>query len=287
MTPARIAIVVGALVASIALALLVRGLIGHPKPAQVAIAAPAQATTQVLVAKADLGIGSILSPDNMRWQDWPATTLDPAYITSGQTTAAGAAGAGAALVQAKNVVTNMAAGGGPKLQSMVGAIVREEIAEGAPITARNIVRAGQSSYMAVRLPQGMRAMALPLSLESGAGGFIQPGDHVDVLSTHSVALKTGGSELVTDTVLADTLVLAIDQHVDTPKGGANLPGSTITIEVRADKAYSVAKARTLGGLSLALRSYADAASGGGALSDNSHDVRVFRGGAPADVVTAQ
>jgi Flp pilus assembly protein CpaB len=83
------------------------------------------------------------------------------------------------------------------------------------------------------------------------------------------------------------LVLAIDQHIDSPKGGSNLPGATITIEVPAGMAYSVAKARTQGGLTLALRSYADATSAGTAPGGDGRDVRIFRGGAAAEVVTAQ
>lgn len=287
MTPARIAIIAGALVVSIALAFIVHGVIGRPKPVTPVIVASAPAITQVLVAKTDLGVGSILAPENMRWQDWPATGLDPSFITSGQTMFS-SGGATAAISQAKIAVTSVATGGGPKLQAMVGAIVREDIAQGEPITARKIVRAGQSSYMAVRLPQGMRAMALPLSVESGAGGFIQPGDRVDVLSTHNQANKSGSSALVTDTVLPDALVLAIDQHTDSPRSGANLPGATITIEVPASKAFSVAKARTQGGLTLALRSYADAGPATTAAdAGDIHDVRIFRGGAPAEVVTAQ
>jgi pilus assembly protein CpaB len=287
MTPARIAIVVGALVASIALALIVRNLIGHHKAAPIVAAAPAPVMTQVLVAKTDLGVGSILTADTMRWQDWPSTGIDPSFITSGQTTPAAAPGTTAgAINQAKNVVASVATGGGPKMQAMIGAIVREQIAEGEPITAHKVVRAGQSSYMAVRLPEGMRAMALPRSVESGAGGFIEPGDHVDVLSTHQQPTKNG-SMLVTDTVLSDTLVLAIDQHTDSPKGGANLPGATITIEVPAGMAYAVAKARTQGGLTLALRSYADAGPSKSAAGGDTSDVRIFRGGSAAEVVTAQ
>ena len=287
MTPARIAVIVGALVVSIALAFVVHGLIGHPKPATAVIVSNAPAMTQVLVAKTDLGVGSILSADNLRWQDWPASGVDPTFITSGQTMAA-APGAPAALNQAKNVVTNMASGGGPKLQAMVGAIVREDIAEGEPITAHKIVRAGQSSYMAVRLPEGMRAMALPLTTESGAGGFIEPGDHVDIYSTHADTSKNGGGGMITETVITNVLVLAIDQHADVPKNTSTLPGSTITLEVPEASVTTVAKARGQTGLTIALRSYADIGGRpGGPAAGDGHAVRLFKGGGAPELVTAQ
>ena len=289
MTPARIAILVVALVASVGLALLVHGMFSKPKPAAPVVVDAGPAMTRVLVAKTDLGVGDRLSPDNMSWQPWPAATLNVAYITDGQTIEAPKAGAEAAVSQAKSTVTDIATGGGPKLQSMIGSVVREAIYAGEPITSSKVIRSGDSSYMAVRLPAGMRAMALPLSLESGAGGFIEPGDHVDILSTHADASKSvNGGGMVTETILSNALVLAIDQHTDSPKTGATIAGATITVEVPIVDASSVAKARTQGGLTLALRSYADI--GGhtqGAGLDDGHGIRIFKGGSSAETVSAQ
>ena len=290
MTPARIAIIVVALVAAVGLALLVHGLFGAPKapPPMVTVQAPPQPMTRVLVAKTDLAVGDRLSAANMSWQSWPAATLNAAYVTDGVMTAAPAGGAASAVNQAGKTVTDMATGGGPQMQALAGAIVRQPIYAGQPITARDIVRSGDSSYMAVRLPEGMRAMALPLTTESGAGGFIEPGDHVDIYSTHADTSKNGGGGMITETVLSNALVLAIDQKTDAPKSGATVTGVTITLEVPDINASAVAKARTQGGLTLALRSYADIGGRtGGPSADDGHGVRIFRGGAPAEVVTAQ
>ena len=126
----------------------------------------------------------------------------------------------------------MTTGGGPKLQAMIGAIVRDaDLRRRADHPAKKIVRSGDTSYMAVRLPAGMRAMSLPINVESAAGGFIQPGDRVDVMSTHADASKNGGG-MVTETVLANALVLAIDQQTDAPKAGASLVGATVTSRSR-------------------------------------------------------
>jgi len=186
-------------------------------------------------------------------------------------------------------VGDITSGGGPKMQAMIGAVVREPIYAGQPITAKVVIRSGDSSYMAVRLPSGMRAIAVPINVESGAGGFIEPGDRIDLLSTHADTTKAGGG-MVTDTVLANALVLAIDQKTDAPKAGAVMIGATLTLEVPADNADAVAKARAQGGLTIALRSYAD--MGGKTLAkgpdqtDAGQSVRIFRGGQPAETVTA-
>jgi pilus assembly protein CpaB len=223
----------------------------------------------------------------MSWQGWPTATLNVAYITDGDTTQAKAP-VDTVIQKASKTVGDIATGGGPKMHAMIGDVVREPIYAGEPITAKKVVHSGDTSYMAIRLPQGMRAMALALSLESGAGGFIEPGDRVDVLSTHQDPNKnSSGGGMVTETVLSNALVLAIDQKTDAGKS-TTVSGATITLEVPDVNASAVAKARTQGGLTLALRSYADiGGQTGGPSADDGHSVKIFKGGAPAEVVTAQ
>jgi pilus assembly protein CpaB len=289
MTPARIMILVVALVAAVGLAFVVHNMFAAPKaPPPTAVAAAPPVLTRVLVAKTDLAVGDRLSDQNMSWQGWPTATLNVAYITDGESMAAPKAPVDSVLQKASKTVSDMATGGGPKMQAMIGDVVREPIFAGEPITAKKVVRSGDTSYMAVRLPQGMRAMALPLSLESGAGGFISPGDRVDIMSTHADQSKTGAGGMITETVLSNALVLAIDQKTDAPKTGANVTGTTITLEVPDINASAVAKARTQGGLTLALRSYADIGGRtGGPTSDDAHGIRIFKGGSAPEVVTAQ
>jgi pilus assembly protein CpaB len=87
-------------------------------------------------------------------------------------------------------------------------------------------------------------------------------------------------------VLANALVLAIDQHTDSPKTGATVLGATVTLEVPEESATAVARARTQGGLTLALRSYADMAGHTTGRTDDSHSIRIFKGGSPAETVSA-
>jgi pilus assembly protein CpaB len=93
--------------------------------------------------------------------------------------------------------------------------------------------------------------------------------------------------MITETVLSNALVLAIDQKTDAAKANA-VAGATITLEVPDVNASAVARARTQGGLTIALRSYADiGGQTGGPSADDGHSVKIFKGGAPAEVVTAQ
>jgi pilus assembly protein CpaB len=290
MNPSRIAIVVLAGVAALVLAFLVHGMMGKKAPTVVAATPSAgPLMTRVLTAKVDLAVGDRLSPDNMAWQPWPVGTANAAYVTDGSSAAAKPAGAEGAVKQASTMVGDIANGGGPKLQALVGAIVREPIFAGEPITSKKIVRSGDTGYLAVRLPQGMRAVSIPVTIDSGAGGFIEPGDRVDVMTAHADTSKGGSGVMVAETVLANVQVLAVDQRVDTPKNTTSLPAaSTLTLEVPAGDVDALVRARGGGTLMMALRSYADIGGGPGAgVAGPAHTVRVFRGGAAVEEVAAR
>ena len=59
------------------------------------------------------------------------------------------------------------------------------------------------------------------------------------------------------------------------------------IDVQLPLKQALAKAKTQGGLVMALRSYADIGGGARGLQSDGASVRVFRGGAPAEVVTSR
>ena len=77
------------------------------------------------------------------------------------------------------------------MSNLIGAVVREPIASGEPMVERKVVKGGEGGYLAVVLQPGMRAIGVPVSVESGAGGFILPGDRVD-FSRHPVADPVAG-----------------------------------------------------------------------------------------------
>jgi pilus assembly protein CpaB len=293
MNPSRIVIILLAGVAALVLAFLVHGMMGKKAPAVVAatpVAGPLM--TRVLAAKVDLAVGDRLTPNNMAWQPWPVGTVNAAYVTDGSSAAAKPQGADGAVKQASTVVNDIANGGGPKLQALVGAIVREPIFAGEPITSKKIVRSGDTGYLAVRLPQGMRALSIPVTIDSSAGGFIEPGDRVDVMTAHADQSKGGGAGgMVAETVLSNVQVLAVDQRVDTPKNTTSMPAAaTLTLEVPAGDVDALVRARTGGTLMMALRSYADIGGGPGAgagVGGPAHSVRVFKGGAAVEVVAAR
>ena len=306
MKPARIAVICIAAVSAIGLALVVRAM-GSPsgEPTAVATAAPvpSRPMAKVLVAARDLAPGQRLVEADLQWKDWPVDEVNPAFITDGSvpvpaadtadsdaaaapaTTDTTAASAVARVTRAANDLTT----GGAKADYF-GSVVREPILAGEPIVGRKIVRAGDSGYMAAYLEPGMRAMAIGVSVESAAGGFILPGDRVDVIVTveqqGGSADDAGSPKFASRIVMQNVKVLAIDQSTRAGDDQQAVVGATATLEVAPQDAEIVALAKAAGTLSLVLRSYADTSGPSGRVamppraSERSTAIRVFRGGEP-------
>jgi pilus assembly protein CpaB len=206
------------------------------KPTQVKqAAAPKVETVDILVAKADIPTGKKISPQDVQWQPWPAVAATGNFIRKNNRPDA--------------------------IEKMSGLIVRAPFVAGEPIREAKLVNAKGSGYMAAILPTGMRAVSTQISPETGAGGFILPNDHVDVILTQRdrAAEKATGSEVQTSqTILSNVRVLAIDQAVQEKNGQKVVVGKTATLELSPRQVETLTLAQHLGSLSLALRSITDA-----------------------------
>lgn len=293
MSPVRLFILLIAAVAAIALAFVVRGAFAPKKaaePVAVAAAAPvATPTVRVLVAKRDLPIGTRLVSGDMGWQDWPAAGLTPAYITDGAPAAVKAEGAAGTAKDVANAAGGLF--GDAAIKSLESAVVREPFIAGEPMVARKIVKAGEGNYLSVVLGPGMRAMSVPVTVDTAAGGFILPGDRVDVLLT-----RTGGDEKgqVTESILRNVRILAIDQTSAAAADAQSMVGAVATLEIAARDTELVAQAQATakggGTLALALRSYTDAGAPmtrGSGPAGKGQSVRVFRAGQASEVTVAR
>jgi pilus assembly protein CpaB len=260
MGAARIVILSLALVAAIGLAVVVRGMISARK-APVAVAearAPEIKLARVLVAARELPIGTHLSPADLRWQSWPAETLNPAFFTDGAAPAPEAKGAvEKATAGAAKVIEQMSGSGA--IESLVGVIVRDPILAGEPITRGKLVPGGEGGYLAVVLPPGMQALGVPIKIENVAGGFILPGDRVDISQSKEVDKPSGeGRMRTTDVIVRNVRVLAIDQATKPAENANTIAASTTaTLEVTPDAALALVEAMEQGALHLALKSYND------------------------------
>jgi pilus assembly protein CpaB len=219
------------------------------RPAQVVTKEVTIAMTQVLVAKADIGLGQITSAENFRWQDWPQTALSPNYIQ-------------------RSTRPNAPA-------DLAGSVARSPMLAGEPVTAMKLVKAGEGGVLAAILPAGMRAISTRIKEETGVGKLILPNDHVDVLLT----VRRKGDHTA-ETLFRNVRVLAIGQLIEVRDGKKLAEGNTATLELTPGQAEELAAANSRGELSLVLRSIADI--GGGDQVINTQ-VKVMRYGATSRV----
>ncbi|KIC60874.1 pilus assembly protein CpaB [Brevundimonas nasdae] len=299
MKPARIVVICIAAVSAIGLALVVRAMgSSSNEPTTPAAAAPVEVRpmAKVLVAAKDLEPGKRLVEADLEWKDWPVDEVNPVFITDGSTPMPAKPAAESAAEKATDAVNRVAkaatelATTGAK-SDYIGSVVREPILAGEPIVSRKIVRAGDSGYLAAYLEPGMRAMAIAVTVESAAGGFILPGDRVDVVltaETNRDGAVEGAtkSKFASGVVLQNIKVLAIDQATRVGDDAQAVVGATATLEVRPQDSVLLAQAKSEGELSLSLRSYADTAGPSGATRrpvaavSQPQAVRIYRGGAP-------
>jgi pilus assembly protein CpaB len=231
-------VVLGIAVAAGGLAALLAGRSNKPAPAPAPVVQ--LETVDVLVAKSDIGRGTAVKPDELRWQTWPAASAGPNFIRQSVRPDA--------------------------IEQLTGYIARGSFAAGEPIQEARLIKAGASGYLAAVLPSGMRAVSTEISAETSAGGFIVPGDSVDVILTRRdrAAEKQGAGETFTsETILSNVRVLAIDQTVDDPNGQKTMIGKTVTLELNPSQAEALVLGKQLGTLSLSLRSIVDTAPGSG------------------------
>jgi pilus assembly protein CpaB len=284
MRAVQVVILAVAAVAAIALALVAQRLLAPKSGAApvVAEAAKTKPMARVLVAKKDLPVGWRITPSDLAWQDWPVEALNASFVTDGGAPAPAPVGADKVVKTAGEAAGDLVKSQGP-MQAFDGTMVKEAVMAGEPITSRKVVRAGEGGYMAVVLQPGMRAMSIPINADTAAGGFILPGDRVDVLQAH--AADNGGKGFVTETLMQNIRVLAIDQNTSPAKDSKTVVGAVATLEVPAADVEVLARGKAQGEMVLSLRSYADTGgpSGRGGSQGASQTVRIVRAGAVTEV----
>jgi pilus assembly protein CpaB len=213
-------------------------------------------TSQVLVARSEIGLGQMTGADNFRWQEWPQSAIGPGFILQSAHPNA--------------------------IKEMTGAVARAPLLQGEPITTLKLVKAGDGGVLAAILPAGMRAISTRIKEETGVGKLILPNDHVDVILIQRKRGRTGTEDYVADTLFRNVRVLAIGQQIEAKQGNKQAEGNTATLELTPRQAELLALANSLGEISLALRSIADIESDGPSAASNlnqrSNSIKILRYG---------
>ena len=190
-----------------------------------------QGMAKVVVARVPLPFGTPITAENIRVVDWPRESLpDGTFHAPLQLTSLG---------KARVVIRPMEAN--------------------EPILASKLSGEGGRATISATLKPNMRATAVRVSDVAAVGGFVMPGDTVDVLVTRQVTDSIGGAAQVTDVLLQAVQVIAIDQNANDTSKDPQI-GKTATLEVTQIDAQKLTLAQTVGALTLVLRNVADQTS---------------------------
>lgn len=229
----KLVLLLGALIIAIGTALAARSMFADSAAPQ-AQALPAEPQgPKVLVAQRALPVGTIITADSVAFQLWPKEMVQDAYFIDGES----------------------------DMNTLLGTVVRHSITAGQPVTQGSLVAPGDRGFLAAALGPGMRAVTVPVSAKTSVGGFVFPGDRVDLVLTQTVKGAEDAALKASETILNNLRVLATDQSTETthtPDGKTVVRAfRTVTLEVTPKIAEKVAVAQTIGTLSLSLRSIAD------------------------------
>lgn len=185
---------------------------------------------KLVVAKEELKFGTELTAENVKLVDWPKEAFPEGAFTS---------------------IEEMSADGVRR------AIV--SIQPGEPVLTSKLTGKNGRAGLAGLIADGKRAVTIPVDSVKGVGGFIQPGDHVDIILTREIESDNyQGEESVAKIMMENVKVLTVDQEGS--RSGTARVASSVTLETDTKGAQKIALALNIGRLSLLLRSAGDTAS---------------------------
>lgn len=138
-------------------------------------------------------------------------------------------------------------------EQVIGKIATFSMLRGDILRGARLAEHLGGSTLASLIEKDKRAVTVRVDDVVGVGGFLLPGNRVDVLATK----QTGGNrEAEAQTILEDLRVLAVDQTASTDKTQPVVVRA-VTLEMTPAQAETLVKAQTEGRLQLALRNPLD------------------------------
>ena len=187
-----------------------------------AVATPSARKATVVLAARDLPVGHPVAAEDVRTVEWPAELVPAGYYS-----------------QPSDVVG----------RGLISAVRTNE-----PVLASKLAEPGSRAGLPILIPEGMRAMSIPVDQVVGVAGFVIPQTRVDVLLTIQ---PPGQTETVTQIILQNLTVLTAGQVVQRNDAGDPMTVNVVTLMLTPDQAERLSLATSQGRIQLALRNMLD------------------------------
>ncbi len=182
----------------------------------------APATSRIVVAARALEAGSPLTGDTITLAEWPASVAIAGAIT--------------------------------KPEEVIGRSLIYPVSANQPVLETDIAAPGSGIGLSVKIPEGMRAIAVRSNDVVGVAGFLYPGSHVDVVLTYRP--ETAAAP-VTATILQDVTVLTAGQTIEPDPKGKPEPVNVVTLLLSPDDSQKMVMATQQGTVQFVMRNGAD------------------------------
>ncbi len=140
----------------------------------------------------------------------------------------------------------------PEPKQLLGRVTNAPVLRGEPLTSSKLAPVGEKGGLSAMLHEGNRAVTVKVNEIVGVAGFALPGNFVDVM----VHITDKNESPVSKIVLERILVLALAQDASTSETKPRVVNA-VTLEVTPQQAEKIDFARSVGALSLILRSQVD------------------------------
>ncbi len=174
----------------------------------------------ILVAGREISFGKPLETIDIKYVDWPKTSLPEGHFIAEE--------------------------------DVIGKLANRKILVGEPLLPDRIVDNLTGSALSAMIAPTKRAITVRVNDVAGVAGFLLPGNRVDVLGT----TKNSKRKTITKTILQNIKVLAIDQKSN-PDKDEPVVVRAVTLEADLDESIKLVNATQEGSVQLVLRNPED------------------------------
>ena len=192
----------------------------QPTTPQTVVSAPE--VVRIIATSQDIAFGQVIEEHMLTSIEWPAGSVPNGAITDI-----------AMLIPA--------AGEEPRR-------AKRALSQGELFLPSKVSDWGEKVTIVQTIGENNRAISISVNAQTGVGGFVTPGDEVDIVLT-----RGGGDDMRAITILQKIRVIGVDQRSDEQSEQA-VVARTITVEVSPEQGQKLALAQRAGTLSLSLRS---------------------------------
>jgi pilus assembly protein CpaB len=192
------------------------------RPTRLVAAEPSGGNIPVVIVARDIGLGEVITEEDVRVVSWPAGSVPEGYARS--------------------------------IPEVVGRGVVSDLRTNEPVLATKLAAEGEGAGLPPLIAPGMRAVTIKVDQVIGIAGFILPQYRVDVILTMA---PSGGGETRSQIILQNVKALSAGTMLQRDENGQPVEVPVVTFELSPEDSEKLVLASTQGRIQMVLRNQLD------------------------------